>query len=383
MSFTAPISGPIRAGRRTKDLVKRLRPGDIAFIHHQDLDATAAASLVERRPSAVVNAVASISGRYPNRGPSVLMDSGIPLIDSVGEALFEDALSREGKIARVEEDVVRLDSGGCAVGKRQTSESVARQMEVARQNLVNELDGFARNTLEYIAEEKGLLLDPIDIPDLKTPIAGRHALVVVRGEGYKEDLRMIGAYLSDIQPVLIAVDGGADALLEMGLKPDIIVGDMDSVSDRALRCGAELLVHGYARGDREAPGMERVHALGLTAQVFHSPGTSEDIAMLIADELGATLIAAVGTHFSLEEFLDKGRRGMASTFLVRLRIGAKLVDAKGIARLYGQRHRWAARDVFIIFLAAAAPVAVIILSSPYLQMLLRTLRLSIRSTFGI
>ncbi len=377
-----PIQAPIRADRRTKDLVKRIRPGDIAFIHHADLDATAARSLVERKPAAVLNAVPSISGRYPNRGPSILLEAGIPVIDALGETLFETALGGEGEPAQVDDEAVKLSNGACAVGVRLTAESVSEQLASARLNLGRELEGFARNTLEFMVEEQGLLMDPVDVPPLKTVLDGKHVLVVVRGEGYKQDLQMIGPYLSDIRPVLIGVDGGADALLELGLKPHIIVGDMDSVSDRALNCGAELIVHGYVDSERGAPGLDRVTRLGLKAQVFHAPGTSEDIAMLIADEKGAALIAAVGTHFSLEEFLDKGRRGMASTFLVRLRIGAKLVDAKGIARLYSQMHRPSTRDVLVISLAAMVPIGAIVLFSPWFRTILRTVRLSLRSAFG-
>jgi uncharacterized membrane-anchored protein len=110
---------------------------------------------------------------------------------------------------------------------------------------------------------------------------------------------------------------------------------MDSVSDATLTCGAEIVVHAYRDG--RAPGLERVQQLGLDAVVFPATGTSEDVAMLLADDKGASLIVAVGTHATLVEFLDKGRSGMASTFLTRLRIGGKLVDAKGVSRLYRSR----------------------------------------------
>jgi uncharacterized membrane-anchored protein len=229
--------------------------------------------------------------------------------------------------------------------------------------------------LEYLAEEKALLLDPVEIPVLRTPMKGRHAMIVVRGEGYKEDLQYVWQYLAETRPILIGVDGGADALLEQGLKPDLIVGDMDSVSDSALKCGAELVVHGYSRGEREAPGLKRVEALGLSAKTFHAPGTSEDIAMILADEQGASLIVAVGTHFSLVEFLDKGRGGMASTFLVRLRIGAKMVDAKGLGRAWGVRPKNATVPILLVIAAALSPMAVIAWYSPWIRAILGTLRL--------
>ncbi len=360
--------------RRTKNLIPRLRPGDIALIAHQDLDAVAARALVEKRVSAVVNAAASISGRYPNRGPLILMQAGIPLLDAVGEEAF--LLAPDGSQATLIGDSLRFQNGLCLQGKRLTLELVEQQMEAARANLDHELTLFAKNTLAYIEREKGLLAAPIEVPPLKTRFADRHVLIVVRGEGYKQDLALLleRGYLHDARPVLLAVDGGADALLEVHLRPDVILGDMDSVSDEALKCGAELVVHGYAREDgRGAPGMERIKKLGLHAHVFHMAGTSEDAAMLLADELGARLIVAVGTHFSLEEFLDKGRRGMSSTFLTRLRIGSKLVDAKGIGRLLETQPHQLFRAFALILLAASTPIIAMLFISGAGKALLRFL----------
>ncbi len=352
----------VRKDRRTKNLTKRLQPGDIAVIHHADLDSTAARALIDCRVAAVVNASESITGRYPNRGPEMLMAAGIPLLDAIGEESF-NALP-ENLTGILDEDTLCVSQGVCPAGIRLTPEIVAAKMEAAHANLSTELDKFARNTLDYLNNEKSLLFDPIETPPLKTKFADRHVLIVVRGEGYKDDLALLQEYLRDVRPVLLAVDGGADALLEWRLKPDLILGDMDSVSDAALKCGAELIVHGYAKGDeRGAPGLERIEKLGLSATVFHSPGTSEDIAMLLADEMGAKVIVAVGTHFSLEDFLDKGRGGMASTFLTRLRIGSKLVDAKGIARLWSQQ-RPRLRELGMRVLAAASPIIAVFLLSP-------------------
>ena len=266
--------------RRTKNLTARLRPGDIALISHADLDTTAARALRDCRVSAVVNAEACITGRYPNRGPDVLLDANIPVLDCVGEDAF-NAIA-DGQQAFLLEDGLKLASGACYDGTRLTRELVDAQLKAAQANLSDEMDHFARNTLEFLATEKSLLFDPIDPPRLKTKFENRHVLIVVRGEGYKEDLAMLGDYLRDVRPVLLAVDGGADALLEVKLRPDVILGDMDSVSDAALRCGAELVVHGYATGAKAAPGLERMKELGLNAAVFHSPGTSEDVAMLLA-----------------------------------------------------------------------------------------------------
>ncbi len=363
----------IQKDKRTKNLTRKLRDGDIALIHHADLDTTAARALVEMRVAAVVNTVPSVSGRYPNKGPSVLLKAGIPLLDDIGEEAF-DAVEN-GTSGRITGNELSLADGRSFSGTLLTESLLQSQLDAAQANLGQELDFFARNTLEYLNDEKGLLFDPIEIPALRTSFEGRHAMIVVRGEGYKDDLAMLADYLRDTQPILLAVDGGADALIEHRLFPDIILGDMDSVSDAALRCGAELVVHGYLRGDkRGAPGMDRIQALGLSANVLHSRGTSEDVAMLLADELGARLIVAVGTHFSLEEFLDKGRKGMSSTFLTRLRIGSKLVDAKGIARLWGgQRPRM--RELSLVAFAACTPIIAVLFLSPTGQNIIRIVTL--------
>jgi uncharacterized membrane-anchored protein len=319
---------------RTKRLTKRLRPGDIAIIDHVDLDRVAAEALVAAKVSAVVNTAPSISGRYPNLGPEILLAAGVPLVDDVDSDVF--AQCREGEMVRLYDDTLySVDGRVLAKGTVRTSESVAAAMAEARAGLAVQLESFASNTMEYLKRERELLLDGVGVPDIRTKLEGRHALVVVRGYDYRRDLVALRHYIREFRPVLIAVDGGADALREEGLKPDIIVGDMDSVSDEALRCGAEVVVHAYRDGS--APGLARVEDLGISPVVFPAAGTSEDVALLLADEKGAQLIVAVGTHATLIEFLDKGRSGMASTFLTRLRVGGKLVDAKGVSRLYRSR----------------------------------------------
>jgi uncharacterized membrane-anchored protein len=379
---THPIRGRIWADRRTKRLVGSLAPGDIALIHHTDLDAVAAQSLIDAGVAAVVNGAPSISGRYPNVGPSLLAEAHVPILDFVGDTFFEAALHHVGQMATLDGNRIRVGDLE-ATGTPLTLESIGESMEAARRNIGAELDAFARNTLQYISEERGLLLDPVSAPVIDTKIAGRHVLVVTRGPGFKDDLRAIEDYLREVRPVLIGVDGGADALAEVGLRPHIIVGDMDSVSDTSLRSGAELVVHAYAEGGRAAPGLARIEKLGLTAKVFPVPGTSEDAAMLIADQRGASLIVAVGTHFSLEDFLDKGRGGMASTFLVRLRIGSKLVDAKGLGRLWSARSRPATREILLLIAAALFPLGVLALQSPLIRTVFSATRLQLRSSLGL
>jgi uncharacterized membrane-anchored protein len=330
------VIGTARLDRRTKNLSKRLRPGDVAVIDHVDLDRVAAEALVARGVAAVVNVAPSVSGRYPNLGPEVLLAAGIPVVDDVGPDVFGQL--REGDQVRVHDDTVyAMDGTVLAKGQAQDAVTLAGAIAEARAGLAVQLEAFASNTMEYLRRERELLLDGVGVPDIDTLIDGQHALVVVRGYDYRQDLAALRPYIREYHPVLIGVDGGADALREFGLKPDLIVGDMDSVSDDTLRCGAEVVVHAYRDGN--APGLARVQELGIDPVVFPAAGTSEDVALLLADDKGASLIVAVGTHATLVEFLDKGRAGMASTFLTRLRVGGKLVDAKGVSRLYRSRIR--------------------------------------------
>ena len=363
------VSGIVRLDRRTKNLTKRLHPGDIAVIDHVDIDRVSADALVGCRVAAVVNASPSISGRYPNLGPEILINAGIPLLDDVGKDVF--AKVKEGAPVRLDGTQLLAEDGAVlAEGRVHDRGTVAMAMSEAKAGLSTQLEAFATNTMEYMKRERALLLDGVGVPDVATVIEGRHVLVVVRGYDYKEDLHALRAYIRDYRPVLIGVDGGADALREAGYQPDMIVGDMDSVSDDSLTCGAEVVVHAYADG--RAPGLQRVQDLGVEAITFPASATSEDIAMLLADEKGATLIVAVGTHATLVEFLDKGRGGMASTFLTRLRLGGKLVDAKGVSRLYRSRISTTALAILVLaaFLAIGSTIAVSAVGRVYLDLLL-------------
>lgn len=363
------IRATAKLDRRTKRLVQRLKKGEIAIIAHDDVDALAATSLAGCKASAVVNTRETMSGRFPNTGPQILLDSKIPVIDCVGADLFDQVA--EGDEITVKGDEVWRDSALLATGEVLTDARYRELSEKASKNVESQLDGFVQNTLSFLSAERGLLFDSPDSPRLRTEMMDRHVLVVVRGEGYKDDLRAIGPYLTSKKPVVIGVDGGADAVVEMGIKPDIIVGDMDSVSDKALTSGAEIVVHAYTGRESDPPGMGRVSGLGLSAHVFASPGTSEDIALLLAHENGADVIITVGTHHGLVEFLSKGRKGMASTFLVRTRLAHKLVDAKGVSQLYPSRMSW--RYVGLLVLAGFLVVSLVVTYSPDLGRYLRLL----------
>ena len=346
------LIGHARLDKRTKSLTTRVQPGDIAIIDHADLDRVSAESLVRCQVAAVINVASSITGRYPNLGPELLIEAGIPLIDEVGPDVFGKV--SEGQQVRLDGETLYAGDTVVAKGRAQTPESVAAAMLRAREGLSTQIRAFMANTVEYISRDFEELIDGIRVPKLRTRLAGRHALVVARGYRHREDLAALRAYIREFKPVLVAVDGGADALLDAGYRPDLIVGDMDSVSDRALSCGAELVVHAYPDG--RAPGKKRLAALGLDAEVCPATGTSEDVALLLADELGAQLIVAVGMHFTLVEFLDKGRPGMASAILTRMRVGDKIVEPKGVSRLY--RSRISTSWLVLLVLAAATTIVV-------------------------
>ena len=354
------IVGVARVDYRTKDLSTRIGPGEIAIIDHEDMDRISAEGLIQHRVAAVVNASASITGRYPNLGPLLLCSAKIPVIDRAGEEVMSvvegtDVMVDGDRLYRVDGD----DHVEIARGSRLTLEAVEHALDEAKEGISLELERFAQNTIEYIEDERDVLLEATRLPEVATEFHGRHVLIVVRGYDYKDDLRALRSYIREVKPLLIGVDGGADAVIDVGLKPDMIIGDMDSVTTEALTCGAELVVHAYAGG--HAPGFERLDALGLPCVVFEATGTSEDIAMLLSYERGAELIVAVGTHANLIEFRDKGRKGMASTFLTRLRVGPILVDAKGLSRLYHGRVR--RRDLVALVGSAFFAMLIIILLS--------------------
>jgi uncharacterized membrane-anchored protein len=336
------LAGPVRPGRRTKLLVRNLVRGDVALIDHLDIDRVSAEELIAAGVIAVINCRPSSGGSYPNLGPQLLVEAGIALVDVPDDGLFEslsdgDPVSIRALPAPAGAPIAEITSRGRALARGQVLdlERVCAETEARRSEVGEALERFARNTVAHMREERELLAGRIQLPRFATDFRDRSTLVVVRGVGHQRDLQALRFFIRDQHPLIVAVDGGADALLESGLKPDMIVGDMDSASEAALRCGAELVVHCYPDG--RAPGQARVQELGLASKLVPAPGTSEDVALLIAAEKGARLIVSVGSQFNLLEFLDRNRKGMSSTFLTRLRIGEILVDAKGVSRLYQPR----------------------------------------------
>jgi uncharacterized membrane-anchored protein len=376
MSFVE-FTGTAKLDKRTKRLVKRLGPHDIAIIDQEDIDRVSAEELVESGVRVVVNVAMSATGQFPNPGPLALVRGGVRLIDAPGSDLFDEV--KEGESLVVRGSSVFRNGARLAAGHQLREEELAEALVEQRGRVSEALEGFAENTLLHLREETALLSEGVNLPQLQTSFRDRHALIVARSPGTKRDLSIVGEYIRDFKPVLVGVDGGADALLSAGYKPDLIVGDMDSVSDRALGCGAELVVHAYPDG--RAPGRERVDRLGLPSCLLPLPGLSEDAAMLLAYEKGAELIVAVGTHFNLLEFLERKRAGMSSTFLTRLKVGEKLVDARGVSLLF--RPRVGFPVVVAFALAAVAAVAAVLIASPELRDLLTDIGGWLRDVLGL
>ena len=366
-------TGKVRKDRLTKKLIQRLRAGEIALIAHRDLDWTAAEGLLRCGVKVILNRDSFCSGLFPPLALEFLLGRGVHLVENLGSRFFDEVA--EGELIGVAGDTVYRRGAGPTRGRHLTArvyEGLYRESQQRRESVV---ENFIVNTLDHAYRERGLVTGDLELPPVKTKFKERDAVIVIRGKGFREDLRAIKNYLLEKKPVLIGVDGGGDALVECGFVPDIIVGDMDSVSDAVLRQASELVVHAYPDG-RGVPGQKRLQRLGLKYHLFRAPGTSEDIALIMAHDSGAALIVAVGAHFSATEFLEKGRRGMASTFLVRLKVGDCLVDAKGVSRLYQPRRAGLLLPVFIA--AGLTPLLTMAFFSPVVQHLFRLLIFRLR-----
>jgi uncharacterized membrane-anchored protein len=373
----ATIQGSARLGRRTKTLVKRLGAADVAVIDHADLDRIAAEDLLATGVPAVVNVAPFSTGRYPNAGPLTLAQAGVRLIEAPAAPLFEEL--DDGELVAITGGEIRRHDAVLATGRVLSAGELAGQLAEHRRRIDKALADFTENTMTHLREEGGLLTGDLELPRTRTKFRDRHVLIVVRGSTYRKDLRALDAYIRGVRPILVGVDGGADALLEAGLKPDVILGDMDSASDEALRSGAELIVHAYPDGT--APGADRVERLDLDHKAVQAVGTSQDVAMLMAHEKGADLIVAVGAHFNLVEFLERSRAGMSSTFLTRLRVGELLVDAKGVSRLYNPGVTGGQLALFL--LASLVLLAIVVINTPALSDLVDLVWLKLKIILGI
>ncbi|MEW6635278.1 MAG: putative cytokinetic ring protein SteA [Actinomycetota bacterium] len=369
----------VLAARKTKEILPRLDGTTIPVIDHENLDRVTAERLVESGVGAVVNAAGSATGAYPNQGPFILARAGVYILDGVGRKVFERL--RDGEEIELRGDGVYRDGELVAVGEHLDLETAERRLRESRQAVGAALERFAENTVEFMRRERDLLFSRLPVPpEVEREMRGRQVLVVVRGYDYRQDLAALKTYVRDVRPYIIGVDGGADALLEAGHRPDLLFGDMDSVSERGLREARRVLVHAYPDG--RAPGLGRVRRAGIKdAPTLAAPGLSEDIAILLAEQCGAELIVAVGTHVGLVEFLDKGRRGASSTFLTRLKVGARLVDAKGVSKLYPTHI--SVRHLVALLFAGMVALSAVVYSSDRVAIIFQVLATKLRLFLGV
>ena len=345
------VTGTARVDRDTDRLLRRVGAGDIVVLDILDLDRVTADALVDAGIAGVVNASPSISGRYPNLGPEVLVANNIALIDNVGAEVFKKV--KDGAKVRLHEGSVYAGDRRLAHGVERTDEEIADLMLDAKTGLVAHLEAFAGNTIEFIRGESPLLIDGIGIPEIDVEVSRRHVVVVADGPGAADDLKALKPFIKEYQPVLVGVGAGADLLRAGGYRPQLIVGNPDQMSAEVLKCGAQVVLP--ADADGHADGLERIQDLGIGAMTFPAAGSATDLALLLVDHHGAALIVTVGQSASIEEFFDRTRvQSNPSTFLTRLKVGDKLVDAKAVATLY--RNHISGGTIALLILAVLLAV---------------------------
>lgn len=349
------VVGTARVDRDIDRLLRRVCPGDIVVLDVLDLDRITADALVDAEIAAVVNASPSVSGRYPNQGPEVLVANGVTLIDETGPEVFKKV--KDGAKIRLYNGGVYSGDRRLVRGTERTDHEIADLMQEAKSGLVAHLEAFAGNTIEFIRSESPLLIDGIGIPDVDVDLRRRHVVLVGDEPHAEEDLKRLKPFIKEYQPVLIGVGMGADVVRKAGYRPQIIVGDPSQMSADVLKCGAQVVLP--ADADGHAPGLERIQDLGVGAMTFPAAGSPMDLALLLADHHGAALLVTAGHTANIETFFDRTRQqSNPSTFLTRLRVGEKLVDAKAVATLY--RNRISAGAIAFLILAMLVAVSIML-----------------------
>ena len=368
------ISGSVRVDPDPVRLARRLRRGEIAVIDSMDLDQRGAEALAASHPAAILNAQASISGRYPNGGPLVLARAGIPLVDALGRDIL--AL-RDGAKVTIDDATVLRGGERLASGKRQSLQSIADAMEAAHEGIKVQLAAFTANAMDVVAQESGLLLEGANLPEMTVSMQGRHVVVVATGFEHLEQVKAIRGYLRDRHPLIIAVGEGADVAMANAYPPAVIIGRTDGVSDEALTSGAEVVLHDPSGRD---PGESRLDALNVKHTSSHVNVASEDLAILLAHAAGASVIVTVGIQVTLHDFLEGGNVDSVGTFLARLVAGGKLVDAKTLTEVY--RHQYSPWTLVALVLSAIFVLGNALALTPGGAAWLRSVWPTIASWFG-
>lgn len=374
------LVGTARVERRTRALLPRLRPGDVAVVEHVDMDRATAQALIDADVAAVVNAAPMISGRYPNLGPQLLVEAGVLLVDGVGVAAL--GAIGEGRSVRLHEGEVYAGEEVVARGREVDAATVAAELDRARTGLVTQLETFTHNSTEFLRREQDLLLHGRGVPRLDTRIAGRPVVVVVRGAEHEQELARIKPFLREQHPVLVGVGAGAEVLRAAGFKPDVVVldaraEDAELPSAKTLRSARDVVVRVDRGADRSQ--VDSIERLGVRPKRFESAATPEDAGLILADAGEAAVIVGVGMHATIDELLDRQRSGLASTYLTRLKVGPRLVDATAVPSLYSGRVRpW---HVLVVLLAGLVALAAAVSVTPVGQDWLGSLIDTLRSTW--
>lgn len=351
------VAGVARVERDNRQLSRKLKSGDIAVIDHIDLDRTHAEALVDRGVRAVINVSPSTSGRYPNLGPQILAHAGIAIVDHVGPGIWSKLKS--GDRIRLEGGKVFRSEILIATGTELDDAKIVGLLKSAQSGLSTQLESLAANSAEHLRREQDMLLEGAGVPRLRTKIRNRPVVVVSKTYDYVSDLRGLRDYIKDNDAILIGAGAGADALLDAGFTPNLVVGALDNLSDRALKQGGEVVI---TSSSGKLAAVERLEKAGADAQTFVATGSDEDLALVIADTNEASVIVLVGGHTSLLEFLERGPSDMSSTFLTRLRVGTKLVDAKSVGEFYN--HRISAWPIILLLVLGVIAVGTAIAVTP-------------------
>jgi uncharacterized membrane-anchored protein len=332
----------------------------VAVLDEVDLDGPTAETLVDAGVVAVLNRSPMISGRFPNRGPQILLDAGIVMVDQLVSAGGRDPMVTvgEGRLVRVVGASVVVDDEVVAEGREVTADVVAQLLAGAHTGLATQLHSLTHNSVEFLRREEPLLLHGEGVPRLRTSLAGRPVVVIGHGPDDAAELKLLRRYLREVRPVVVSTGEGLDVARAAGLTPDVVV--LDSRIDelpaaRALRAARDVVVTEPPGALRGGSSTERFERVGVRTVSMRTTAAPTDAALLLADAGGAAPIVAVGVRGTVEEFLDSSRDGLGSGYVTRLKVGPRLVDASAVPLLYSGQLR--ARHAYVVLLIGLLAVA--------------------------
>lgn len=328
------IKGPIYEHKQTKKLLQYLPKKSIVYLWHEDLDGVAVNGLIQAKVKAVINAKTSMSGKYAQRHVRTLLQAGIAVFDII--SIFNRDSPYNGEQAFIYQNGLFVEKDGeteCVAELLSYDDHVIKRKEsLAITNYPNQFEDFVKNTLHYAGQECDWFKEKPVLPIPLNRLRGETVFIVARNTDYEKDIKALYHTLKRKQSIVIAVDGAADGLMKYRICPDFIVGDMDSISEKTLNCGATLICHQHPNG--RSPGKDRLMKMGIEAELIRFVGTSEDVALTAAFWSDARKLFLIGCRTGMTEFLEKGRAGMGATWLARMQAGDRITDLKGIHQLY-------------------------------------------------